>query len=53
MTLLFLDSWFEFAGMPVEAPLDGLVRELLTGYSLEAKKYREHIREYNSAMTFT
>jgi hypothetical protein len=29
-----------------------LLRELLTGDKREADNYREHIREYNSAMTF-
>jgi hypothetical protein len=47
-----LDSWNEFAGKPIEAPLTLLSRELLIGDTSEANNYGEHISEYNSTMAF-
>jgi hypothetical protein len=47
-----LASWIEFAGMPMEAPLYGSLRELLTEDTREAKNCKEHIREYNLAVAF-
>jgi hypothetical protein len=46
------DSWNEFAGTPMEEPLDGSLTTVAQRGTSEANSYRAHVRECNSGMTF-